>query len=111
MYLCYDEAVKTILNTYRKFEYAKSCRSAFRVAAREFKKYMEDIKLPYCPELAQQWIDVNTEHWNRSKLNSSKKDPKGNFSFPIGILGTGSLLSNRVLTSLSMEVSSSILMK
>ena len=73
MYLCYDEAVQAGLNAYRTLEYADSCRSTFRVASREFKEYMEDIGLPYSPELAQQWVNDSKEHWNDYKLKSSRK--------------------------------------
>jgi len=73
MYLCYDEAVQAGLNGYRTLEYAESCRSAFRITCRKFKEYMEDIGLPYSPELAQQWINDSKEHWNNSKLKSSRK--------------------------------------
>ena len=73
MYLCYDEAVQAGLNAYRTLEYVGSCRSVFRVASREFKEYMEDIGLPYSPELVQQWVNNSTEHWNDSKLKSSRK--------------------------------------
>ena len=73
MYLCYDEAFQAGLNAYRTLEYADSCRSAFRVASREFKEYMEDIGLPYSPELAQQWVNDSKEHWNDYKLQSSRK--------------------------------------
>lgn len=73
MYLCYDEAVQIGLNAYRTLEYAESCRSAFRVAAREFKKYMEDFVLLYSHELAQQWINNSKDHWNDNKLKSSRK--------------------------------------
>lgn len=73
MYLCYDEAVQAGLNAYRTLEYAGSCRSAFRVASREFKEYMEDIGLPYSPELVQQWVNGSKEHWNYSKLKSLRK--------------------------------------
>jgi len=73
MYLCYDEAVQVGLNAYHRLEYAESCRSAFRVASREFKEYMEDLGLPYSHELAQQWINESKEHWNNSKFKSSRK--------------------------------------
>lgn len=73
MYLCYDEAVQIGLNTYRTLEYADSCRSAFRVASKEFKEYMEDNGLPYSLELAQQWIRDSKEHWNIYKYESSRK--------------------------------------
>lgn len=73
MYLCYDEAVQAGLKAYRTLEYSESCRSAFRVAAREFKKYMEDIGHPYSPEIAKQWINDSKEHWNNSKLKSLRK--------------------------------------
>jgi len=73
MYLCYDEAVQAGLNTYHMLEYAGSCRSAFRVASREFKEYMEYIGLPYSPELSRQWVNDSKEHWNHYKLKSSRK--------------------------------------
>lgn len=47
MYLFYDEAVQVGLKVYHTLEYADSCRSAFRIASREFEEYMEDIGLPY----------------------------------------------------------------
>lgn len=73
MYLCYDEAVQVGLKAYKTLEYAGSCRSAFRVATREFKGYLEDTDLPYSSQLAQQWINDNKEHWSDYKLQSSKK--------------------------------------
>jgi len=73
MYLYYDEAVQVGLKAYQTLEYAGSCRSAFRVATREFKGYLEDTDLPYSSELAQQWINDNKEHWSNYKLQSSKK--------------------------------------
>ncbi len=73
MYLCYDEAVQVGLNAYRTLEYAESCRSAFRVTAREFKEYMEDFGLSYSLEFAEQWINNSKEHWNDYKLKSSRK--------------------------------------
>lgn len=73
MYLCYDEGVQAGLNAYRTLEYAGSCRSAFRVASSEFEEYMEDIGLPYSPELAHQWVNESKEHWNDYKLKSSRK--------------------------------------
>ncbi len=73
MYLCYDEAVQVGLSAYRTLEYADSCRSAFRIASKDFKKYMEDAGLPYCPGLAQKWVNDKKEHWNDYKLISSKK--------------------------------------
>ena len=73
MYLCYDEAVQAGLNAYRTLEYAGSCRSAFRVASREFKEYMEDIGLSYSPDLSRQWVNDSKEHWNHHKLKSSRK--------------------------------------
>jgi len=73
MYLYYDEAVQTGLDTYRTLEYVDSCCSAFRVTSRDFKEYMEDIGLPYSPELAQQWFNDNKKHWHDTKLKSSRK--------------------------------------
>jgi site-specific recombinase XerD len=73
MYLCYDEAVQAGLNAYRTLEYADSCRSAFRVASREFKEYMEDIGFPYSPELAKQWVNDSKERWSDHKHKSSRK--------------------------------------
>ncbi|ACV62307.1 integrase family protein [Desulfofarcimen acetoxidans DSM 771] len=73
MDLCYDEAVQAGLSAYRTLEYAESCRSAFRVASREFKVYLEATGLQHSPELAQQWINDSKEHWNNSKLKSSRK--------------------------------------
>lgn len=73
MYLCYDEAVQAGLNAYRMLEYAGSCSSAFRVASRELKEYMEDIGLPYSPDLSRQWVNESKEHWNHHKLKSSRK--------------------------------------
>ena len=72
MYLCYDAAVQSGLNTYRRLEYADSCRSAFRVTSNEFKKYMEYIGLPYSNELAQQWINDRKEHWHLPKSECNK---------------------------------------
>ena len=73
MYLCYDEAVKVGLNAYRTLEYAESGRYAFRLASKEFKKYMEDVNLPYSPDLAQRWVNDSKEHWNDHKLKSSMR--------------------------------------
>lgn len=73
MNLCYDEAVQAGLNAYRTLEYAVSCRYSFRNAAREFKEYMEDMDLPYSPELAQKWVNDNKQHWIHSKFKISKK--------------------------------------
>ena len=73
MYLSYDEAVQVGLKVYHTLEYAGSCRSAFRIASREFEEYMEDIGLPYSPDLAQQWVNNSKEHWNNHKLKSSRK--------------------------------------
>lgn len=73
MDLCYDEAVQVGLEAYRRFEYAASCHSAFRVACREFKEYMEEIGLPYSPKLAQQWLNKSREQWKHHKLKSSRK--------------------------------------
>ncbi len=73
MYLCYDEAVKVGLNAYRTLEYAESGRYTFRLDSKEFKKYMEDVNLPYSPDLAQQWVNDSKEHWNDHKLKSSMR--------------------------------------
>jgi len=73
MYLYYDEAIQIGLKAYQTLEYSDSSRSAFRVAAREFKEYIEDTGLPYFPELAQQWINANKEQWPDYKLQSSRK--------------------------------------
>jgi len=73
MYLCYDEAVKIGLNAYNTLEYAESGCYAFKLASKEFKKYMEDANLPYSPGLAQRWVNDKKEHWNDYKLISSKK--------------------------------------
>ena len=73
MYLCYDEAVKVGINAYRTLEYAESGRYAFQLAAKEFKKYLEDVNLPYSPGLAQQWTNERKEHWNDRKLKSFQK--------------------------------------
>ncbi len=73
MYLCYDEAVQIGLNAYRKLEYANSIRYTFQLASKEFKKYMEDVGLPYSPGLVLRWVNDSKEHWNDRKLKSSKK--------------------------------------
>ena len=73
MYLCYDKAVQVGLNAYRTLEYADSCRYAFQLASKEFKKYMEDANLQYSPGLAQRWVNDSKEHWNDRKLESSRK--------------------------------------
>jgi site-specific recombinase XerD len=73
MYLCYDEAVKTGLNAYRTLEYEDSSLYVFKLASKEFKKYMEDANLPYSPGLAQRWINDSKEHWNNGKLQSFQK--------------------------------------
>jgi site-specific recombinase XerD/glycosyltransferase involved in cell wall biosynthesis len=73
MYLCYDEAVKVGLNAYHTLEYAESGRYAFKLASKEFKKYMEDVNLPYSPGLAQRWVNDSKEHWNDHKLKSFQK--------------------------------------
>jgi len=72
MDLCYDEAVKIGLKAYRTLEYADSCSSAFRVASREFKKYIQNTNLSYSFELFQQWIDENKELWKDHKLKSTR---------------------------------------
>lgn len=72
-YQCYDETVQAGLNAYRKFEYSDSCCSAFRVATREFKEYMENLGLSYSTKLASQWINSNKEHWKTHKFKSSRK--------------------------------------
>lgn len=72
MYLCYDEAVQVGLNAYRTLKYAESCRSAFRVASREFKEYMEEAGLLYSPELAQLWIYERKANWKNHKFKSSR---------------------------------------
>ena len=43
-------------------EYADNCRSAFQFASREFNEYMENIGLPYSPELAQLWVNDSKKH-------------------------------------------------
>ena len=73
MYLCYDEAVKVGINAYRTLEYAESSRYAFKLASKEFKKYMEDANLPYSPVLTHQWINDSKKHWNDGKLQSFQK--------------------------------------
>ena len=73
MYLCYDEAVQVGVNAYSTLEYADSCRYVFQLAAKKFKKYMEDVNLPYSPGLAQRWVNDSKEHWNDRKLESSRK--------------------------------------
>lgn len=73
MYLSYDESVQTGLTVYRTLEYSDSCRSAFRIASREFKVYMEDIGLPYSTDLAERWINDSKVHWKGHKLKSSRK--------------------------------------
>ncbi len=73
IYLSYDEAVQVGLNAYRTLEYASSCLSAFRVASRKFREYLEDNDLSYSPELVQQWINDSKKYWNHSKLKCSKK--------------------------------------
>ena len=72
MDLCYDEAVKIGLKAYRKLEYAESCISAFRVASREFKEYIENTNLSYSFELFKQWINENKEIWKDHKLKSAR---------------------------------------
>ena len=62
MHRCYDEAVDLGLKVYRKLEYSLSCLSAFQVASREFKEYMESVGLPYSPQLARQWVNTSKEH-------------------------------------------------
>ena len=62
MYLCYDESVKVGLNTYRTLEYEESSLYVFKLASKEFKKYIEDANLPYSPVLVQQWVnDLNVK--------------------------------------------------
>ena len=73
MYLCYGEAVIVGLNAYHVLEYADSSRYAFQLVSKEFKKYMEDIGLPYSPGLAQRWVNDSKEHWKDRKLKSSRK--------------------------------------
>ena len=73
MYLCYSEAVQVGLNAYRTLEYEDSSRYAFHLASKRFKKYMENVNLPYSPELAKRWVNDSKEHWNNGKLESSRK--------------------------------------
>ena len=73
MYLCYDEAVQVGLSAYRTLEYADSCRSTFRLASKDFKKYMEDAGLPYSPGLVQRWVNDSKKHWTNRKLESSRR--------------------------------------
>jgi len=73
MFLCYDEAVQVGLNAYRRLEYADSSRYTFQLASKEFKKYMEDVGLPYSPRLVQRWVNDSKEHWNDRKLKSFRK--------------------------------------
>lgn len=73
MHLCYDEAVQIGLNAYRRLEYANSSRYTFQLASKEFKKYMEDVGLPYSPGLVQRWVNDSKEHWNDRKLKSFRK--------------------------------------
>ena len=72
-YQCYDDAVKVGLNAYRMLEYSDSCCSAFRVATREFKEYIEDSGLSYSSELTKQWINNSKEHWKTHKVKESSK--------------------------------------
>ena len=73
MYLCYDEAVKIGIKAYNKFEYADSCCYTFLSTTREFKKYMENMNLPYSPELSQKWINKKKKYWKTRKITSSKR--------------------------------------
>lgn len=73
MYLCFDEAVKVGLNAYRTLDYSGSCSSAFWIATKEFKEYMEDIDLPFTHELGQQWVNDSRKCWKNHKLKSSRK--------------------------------------
>ncbi len=70
---CYDEAVQIGLHAMRQLEYSDSCCSAFRIATREFKEYMERGNLQYSPQLPQQWINDTKEHWKTHKLKASRK--------------------------------------
>jgi hypothetical protein len=70
-YQCYDEAVKVGLNAYSRLEYSDSCCSAFRVAAREFKEYMEYSGLSFSTELSKQWINNNKENSQSQRIKKS----------------------------------------
>ena len=72
MTLCYDEAVKIGKKAYRTLEYSSSCVSAFKIASREFKEYMDYFNLPYTFELSQQWINDSKKDWKIHKLRSSR---------------------------------------
>lgn len=69
----YDEAVHIGLNVYRRLEYSPSCCSAFQIATREFREFMQATGFPYSPQLAQRWISTRGEQWNAHKLKSSRK--------------------------------------
>ncbi len=73
MHLCHDEAVQIGLNAYRRLEYPNSSRYTFQLASKEFKKYMEDVSLPYSPGLVQRWVNDSKEHWNDRKLKNFRK--------------------------------------
>ena len=73
MYLSYEEAFQTGIAAYRTLQYSDSCLSAFRIACKEFKKYMEDTGLPYSRDLAQCWVNENKDRWKTHKFKSSRK--------------------------------------
>ncbi len=69
----YGEAVDRGINALGAREYSNSCRSAFRIAAREFEVYMERLGLTYSPQLAQQWVNYHQECWKPHKIKSARK--------------------------------------
>lgn len=73
MYLSCDEAFQAGIAAYRTLRYSDSCLSAFRIAYREFKKYMEDTGLPYSRNLALRWVNDNKDYWKTHKLKGSRK--------------------------------------
>ena len=69
----YREAVEKGINALGVREYSPSCRSAFRIAAREFEGYMEGLGLTYSPQLAQQLVNECQGYWKPHNIKSARK--------------------------------------
>lgn len=69
----YREAVEKGINALGVREYSPSCRSAFRMATREFEGYMQGLDLTYSPQLAQQWVNEYQGCWKPHKIKSTRK--------------------------------------
>lgn len=69
----YREAMEKGINALGAREYSPSCRSAFRIAAREFEGYMERLGMTYSPQLAQQWVNEHQGSWKPHQIKSARK--------------------------------------